>query len=97
MSTGSYPQEGARRFGIINWLGVWTLYLKEVRRFWKVMTQTVAAPVITTLLYLAIFALAIGKFRPDVHGVPFIEFLAARPRHDDDDPEFLREYLLTRS
>lgn len=76
MSLTPYPQEGARRFGAINWLGVWTLYLKEVRRFWKVMTQTVAAPVITTLLYLAIFALAIGKFRPDVHGVPFVEFLA---------------------
>jgi ABC-2 type transport system permease protein len=76
MSLTPYPQEGTRRFGAINWLGVWTLYLKEVRRFWKVMTQTVAAPVITTLLYLAIFALAIGKFRPDVHGVPFVEFLA---------------------
>jgi len=71
-----WPAEGARRFGAVNWLGMWTLYLKEVRRFWKVMTQTIAAPVITTLLYLAIFALAIGKFRPDVHGVPFIEFLA---------------------
>lgn len=76
MSFGSYPQEGSRRFGAVNWLGVWTLYLKEVRRFWKVMTQTVAAPVVTTLLYLAIFALAIGKFRPDVQGVPFVEFLA---------------------
>ncbi|MCF8471051.1 MAG: ABC transporter permease [Parvibaculum sp.] len=76
MSLTPYPQEGARRFGMVNWLGVWTLYVKEVRRFWKVMTQTVAAPVITTLLYLAIFALAIGKFRPDVHGIPFIEFLA---------------------
>lgn len=76
MSQNSYPLEGARRFGAVNWLGVWTLYLKEVRRFWKVMTQTIAAPVITTLLYLAIFALAIGKFRPDVHGVSFVEFLA---------------------
>ncbi|MGX1197535.1 ABC transporter permease [Parvibaculum sp.] len=70
------PMVGARRFGSVNWLGVWTLYMKEVRRFMKVITQTVAAPVVTTLLYLAIFALAIGKFRPDVHGVPFIEFLA---------------------
>ena len=31
-----------------------TLYLKEVRRFWKVMTQTILAPVITTLVFLAI-------------------------------------------
>lgn len=76
MSENFHPQAGMRRFGAVNWLGVWTLYLKEVRRFWKVMTQTIAAPVVTTLLYLAIFALAIGKFRPDVHGVPFVEFLA---------------------
>src|SRR3546814_10125542 len=37
-----------RRIGAVNWLGLWTLYLKEVRRFLKVATQTVAAPVVTT-------------------------------------------------
>lgn len=76
MAVTEYPPAGTRRFGTVNWLGVWTLYVKEVRRFWKVLIQTIAAPVVTTLLYLAIFALAIGKFRPDVHGVPFIQFLA---------------------
>jgi len=34
-----------RPIGIINWLGFWTLYAREVRRFFKVATQTVAAPV----------------------------------------------------
>ncbi|MGC6472978.1 MAG: ABC transporter permease [Parvibaculales bacterium] len=67
---------GVRRFGRVNLIGVWTLYIKEVQRFWKVMTQTVVAPVITTLLFLTVFALALGKFRPDVNGVPFISFLA---------------------
>ncbi|MGC6512633.1 MAG: ABC transporter permease [Parvibaculales bacterium] len=67
---------GVRRFGRLNVIGVWTLYIKEVQRFWKVMTQTVVAPVITTLLFLTVFALALGKFRPDVNGVPFISFLA---------------------
>lgn len=71
-----FPASGMRRFGAVNWLGTWTLYLKEVRRFWKVLTQTVVAPVITTLLYLAIFALSVGSLRPAVHGVPFVEFLA---------------------
>lgn len=33
-----------------------TLFYKEVLRFWKVAFQTVAAPVITALLYLAVFA-----------------------------------------
>lgn len=77
--TGSeriFPESGVRRFGAVNWLGTWTLYLKEVRRFWKVLTQTIVAPVITTLLYLAIFALSVGSLRPAMHGVPFVVFLA---------------------
>ena len=36
-----------------NWLGVWTLYWREVRRFAKVYNQTIIAPVVTTLLFLA--------------------------------------------
>lgn len=70
------PALGERRFGRVNWIGLWTLYLREVRRFWSVRTQTVVAPVITTLLFLAVFVLALGKFRPDVNGIPFISFLA---------------------
>lgn len=67
---------GPRKFGLINWLGLWTLYKKEVRRFLKVGTQTVAAPVATTLLYMTVFTVAIGSRRGDVNGIPFIEFLA---------------------
>lgn len=67
---------GARRFGAVNWLGLWTLYVKEVRRFMKVMFQTVVAPVISTLLFLVVFTQAFGGVRPDVNGVPFVEFLA---------------------
>jgi hypothetical protein len=59
-----------------NAIGLWTLYMREVRRFMKVYTQTMLAPVVTTLLFLAVFTLALGKFRPAVHGVPFSEFLA---------------------
>ena len=67
---------GARRFGAVNWLGLWTLYVKEVRRFIKVVFQTVVAPVISTLLFLIVFTQALGGVRPDVNGVPFIAFLA---------------------
>jgi len=59
-----------------NWLGLWTLYWREVRRFKKVYTQTIVAPVVTTLLFLAIFALALGRAVETVGGVPFMEFLA---------------------
>lgn len=65
-----------RRFGPVNWVGLWTLYLKEVRRFVKVATQTMLAPLITTLLYLAIFVLAIGDAVHKVGDVPFETFLA---------------------
>lgn len=65
-----------RRIGTVNWMGFWTMYSKEVRRFWKVATQTVFAPVVTTLLFLAIFTLALGGAGRGVAGVPFEMFLA---------------------
>ncbi len=65
-----------RRFGAVNWLGLWTLYAKEVHRFLKVFTQTVFAPTVTTLLFLAIFSLALGGAARQVAGMPFIHFLA---------------------
>ncbi len=67
---------GPRRLGMINWLGLWTLTAKEVRRFLKVYFQTIIAPMVTTLMFLAIFVLAIGRASVDVGGVPFSQFLA---------------------
>jgi ABC-2 type transport system permease protein len=60
----------------VNWGGLRTLYIKEVRRFFKVQTQTVWAPAITTLLYLAIFTVALGRAGRVIMGVPFADFLA---------------------
>ncbi len=65
-----------RRFGPVNWVGLWTLYLKEVRRFLKVATQTILAPLVTSFLFLAIFSLALGRAVQMIGGVPFAEFLA---------------------
>ena len=77
MSNGHLTASAApRKFGLINGLGLWTLYKKEVRRFLKVIMQTVLAPVATTLLYMTVFAVAIGARRGEINGVPFIEFLA---------------------
>jgi ABC-2 type transport system permease protein len=59
-----------------NWLGLWTLYLREVRRFAKVYTQTLVAPIVTTLLFLAIFSLALGPSVDMVGDVPYLQFLA---------------------
>ena len=60
----------------VNWEGLRTLYIKEVRRFFKVQMQTVWAPAITTLLYLAIFTVALGRAGRTVLGVPFADFIA---------------------
>jgi ABC-2 type transport system permease protein len=62
--------------GRINGLGLWTLYIKEVRRFFKVQTQTIWAPAMTTLLYLMIFTVAMGRGGVAVLGVPFASFIA---------------------
>ncbi len=65
-----------RQIGKINGRGLWTLYTKEVRRFMSVWLQTVMAPVVTTLLFLAIFYLALGGAVREINGMPFILFLA---------------------
>ena len=61
--------------GAVNWLGLWQLYLKEVRRFWKVIFQTVAAPVITSLMFLLVMVFAFGRGGTVVAGYPFEDFL----------------------
>jgi ABC-2 type transport system permease protein len=65
-----------RRIGRVNWRGLGALIYKEVRRFIAVGIQTVAAPMVTTLLYLAIFTLALGRGTRTVGDVPFPLFLA---------------------
>ena len=67
---------GTRRFGLINWVGAWTLYQKETLRFLNVWAQTLFSPLISSLLFLLVLSLAIGAERGDILGVSFITFLA---------------------
>ena len=63
----------------VNWGGLRTLYVKEVKRFFKVQLQTVWAPAVTTLLYLVIFTVALGaRAAVPVGGAtrPFADFIA---------------------
>ena len=55
---------------------MWTLYAREVTRFYKVGTQTLAAPVVTSLLFFAIFSVALGGEGRGVGDIPFVVFLA---------------------
>ncbi len=65
-----------RKLGPVNWLGLWVLTGKETRRFYKVYSQTIIAPVMTTLLFYAVFALALGGASRMVGPVPYLSFLA---------------------
>jgi ABC-2 type transport system permease protein len=76
---GEPAASASRTFGTpfdVNWLGLWTLYKKEVQRFLKVITQTVLAPMITTLIFLTVFTIALDRGGRTIGGLPFIEFLA---------------------
>ncbi|WP_300376110.1 ABC transporter permease [Henriciella sp.] len=68
-----------RTYGAMNWLGLWTLYKREVGRFLKVWMQTLFAPVITTLLFMTVFKLAFGnrgELSGDFAGLDYNSFLA---------------------
>lgn len=71
-----YSAQGTRTIGAINWLGLKTLYARESRRFLKVWSQTLAAPAVTTILFMIIFSLALGGRGREVAGMPFANFLA---------------------
>jgi ABC-2 type transport system permease protein len=55
--------------------GVGTLFRKEVLRFWKVSVQTVAAPVLTAMLYLLIFGHVLEDHVQVYPGVGYTSFL----------------------
>ena len=77
--TNYKPAGAARTFDNsldLNLIGLRTLYLKEVRRFFKVFTQTILAPVVTTCVFLAIFALALGRSDRMIGELAFLTFLA---------------------
>jgi ABC-2 type transport system permease protein len=72
-----FPEVGVRRFGRINWLGVWTLYQKEVMRFVKVGGQTIAAPIANAILFFFIFTQVFGESRANVSAsVDYATFIA---------------------
>jgi ABC-2 type transport system permease protein len=75
-SMGEMTDMGTRRFGRVNWLGLYTLASREVQRFLAVWTQTLMAPLVTAGLFMLIFSIAIGPRRGEVMGVSFTTFIA---------------------
>ena len=61
--------------GSVNWVGLGMLYQREVQRFLKIATQTLAAPVITSILFLMVFSVAIGERASFAGDIDFVTFL----------------------
>jgi ABC-2 type transport system permease protein len=55
--------------------GLWTLFYKELLRFWKVSLQTILSPLVTTLLYLLIFSHVLEGHVEVYPGVGYTAFL----------------------
>lgn len=70
------PAPGEPVIAMINWGGLRALYIKEVRRFFKVQLQTVWGPAFSAMLLLVVFSIAFGRSGRAVMGVPFADFAA---------------------
>ncbi|MCB5196539.1 ABC transporter permease [Deefgea salmonis] len=55
--------------------GFYTLFYKEILRFWKVGFQTVAAPILTALMYLLVFSQVLADRVQPLAGVSYTAFL----------------------
>ena len=59
----------------MNWIGLYTMMRREVERTFRVVIQTLVAPVISAALYIFIFGTVIGTRIDDFAGVPYISFV----------------------
>ena len=60
---------------MINYAGCWALFIKEIRRFYSVVVQTVFAPVVATLLYLLVFGQVLNTQIEVYSGLNYSQFL----------------------
>jgi ABC-2 type transport system permease protein len=63
------------QIGRINTVGLFMLYRREVMRFMKIFIQTVGAPMTTAILFMAVFAVAVGDRINGNGDIPYVEFL----------------------
>ncbi len=67
---------GPRRFGAVNWRGLWSLYRRDVVRFLRYASHSLGGPAVSSLLFFAVFVLALGSGRQMAPGVPLDAFIA---------------------
>jgi len=59
----------------MNWRGVYTIYTHEMARFYRTLWESLASPVISTVLYFVVFGAAIGGRIDQVEGVGYGSFI----------------------
>tara|TARA_B100001989_G_C24548497_1_gene472595 strand:- start:3485 stop:4282 length:798 start_codon:yes stop_codon:yes gene_type:complete len=64
-----------KRIQGINTVGLFTLIQREVGRFLNVYTQTILAPMVTTLMFYTVFALAFGGLAREISGISYMAFI----------------------
>jgi ABC-2 type transport system permease protein len=65
-----------RRFGAVNWRGLWSLYRRGVHRFLRYGVESIGGPAVTSLLFLAVFNLALGGRGEVAPGATLAQFIA---------------------
>ena len=70
------PRLGPRRFGRVNWLGLATLYRREMKRAQKDYIDGLLGPALTSLLMILIFKVAAGGSAATLGGLPLVDFIA---------------------
>ena len=59
----------------MNFIGIWSIYKFEMSRAYRTIGQTIAAPVISTILYFIVFGSAIGSNISDIDGIKYAAFI----------------------
>jgi len=66
----------ARQFGWVNWRGLWTLYRRGAARYLRYGVESIGGPAVSSLLFLAVFSLALDGRGEMVPGVTLVQFIA---------------------
>jgi len=59
----------------MNFGAIWTIYIFEMRRFFRTITQSLVSPVLSTSLYFVVFGAAIGSRIDEIEGVSYGAFI----------------------
>ena len=59
----------------INWVGIYTFIRREIERMFRIVVQSLVAPLISATLFIFIFGFVLGKRIDLIAGVPYMQFV----------------------